>query len=151
MCTLITSFFEVKLAQILVLAFFLTLVLGLGESVSMQTMTMTIHTLRKMKYTLRWYLESFTRELATGLFLGAACGFLVFLITVLCHPRGLVAVAIGGSIMLVIIAACLYGLSIPSVLHALNLDPKIAASPVTLAITDISTILIYFSVAAAIL
>lgn len=150
-CALLVSFFEVTLAQSIVLAFFLTLVLGLGESVSMQTMTVTIQALRSMHPTLRWYWAALTRELATGIFLGAACGVLVGLITVVWHAAGLVAMAIGGSIMLVIIAACLYGLSIPSILHALNLDPKIAAGPVTLAITDISTILIYFSIAAALL
>lgn len=150
-CALLVSFFEVTLAQSIVLAFFMTLVLGLGESVSMQTMTVTIQALRLMPPTLQWYWAALSRELATGVFLGAACGVVVGLITVVWHAAGLVAVAIGGSIMLVIIAACLYGLSIPSILHALNLDPKIAAGPVTLAITDISTILIYFSVAAALL
>lgn len=148
---ILTSMFEVTLAQSIVLAFFLTLVLGLGESVSMQTMTVTIQALRTMHPTLRWYLESFAREFATGVFLGAACGTAVGLIIALWYAPGLEALAIGGSIMLVIIAACLYGLTIPAVLHALDLDPKIAAGPVTLAITDISTILIYFSVAAALL
>ena len=150
-CALLISFFEVTLAQSLVLAFFLTLVLGLGESVSMQTMTVTIQALRTMHPTLPWYLKNLTRELATGIFLGVSCGVVVGLITFGWHDAGLTALAIGGSIMLVITAACLYGLSIPTVLHALDLDPKIAAGPVTLAVTDISTVLIYFSVAAALL
>jgi magnesium transporter len=33
------------------------------------------------------------------------------------------------------------------VLHALRLDPKIAAGPVTLAIADIVTVLVYFNLA----
>ena len=40
-CAILASMFEVTLAQSIVLAFFMTLVLGLGESVSMQTMTVT--------------------------------------------------------------------------------------------------------------
>ena len=148
---LLTSLFEVTLAQSLVLAFFLTLVLGLGESVSMQSMTVTIQTLRTMQPTLRWYWESFYREVGTGIFLGAACGMVVGLIIVLWHSAGMVAVTIGGSIMLVIIAACIYGLTIPSILHALRLDPKVSAGPLTLAVTDLSTILIYFSIAAFLL
>jgi magnesium transporter len=44
--------------------------------------------------------------------------------------------------------ACLFGLSIPAGLYALKLDPKIAAGPVTLAFTDIFTLLFYFGMAA---
>jgi magnesium transporter len=150
-CALLASFFEVTLAKSLIIAFFLTLVLGLGESVSMQTMTVTIQALKNNRPTLPWYWNAMRRELGTGILLGAACGVAVGLITSLWHSAGMVAVAIGGSIMLVIVAACLYGLSIPSLLHALKLDPKIAAGPLTLAITDISTVLIYFGLAATLL
>ncbi|MDD3474120.1 MAG: magnesium transporter, partial [Syntrophaceae bacterium] len=59
--------------------------------------------------------------------------------------------AIGASIFLVICSASLFGLSIPTLLHVLKLDPKIAAGPLTLAIADIVTLLIYFSLGAAIL
>ena len=45
-CALLTSMFEVTLAKSLVLAFFLTLVLGLAESVSIQSMTLTIQMLQ---------------------------------------------------------------------------------------------------------
>ena len=41
MCALLASIYETTLAESLVLAFFLTLVLGLGESVSIQSMTIT--------------------------------------------------------------------------------------------------------------
>jgi magnesium transporter len=38
-------------------------------------------------------------------------------------------------------------LSVPTLLHALKLDPKIAAGPITLALSDIFTLLFYFSMA----
>ncbi len=63
----------------------------------------------------------------------------------------LAAGAIGGSIALALCAACFFGLSVPSLLHACKLDPKIAAGPVTLALTDIFTLLFYFTMAALIL
>jgi magnesium transporter len=46
-----------------------------------------------------------------------------------------------------VIIACLAGLTIPSLLHALKWDPKIAAGPITLAVTDVGTLLLYFSLA----
>jgi magnesium transporter len=58
------------------------------------------------------------------------------------------AAVIGGSIFLTVCAACFFGLLVPSVLHWLKLDPKIAAGPITLALTDIATLLFYFNLAA---
>ena len=52
------------------------------------------------------------------------------------------------SLLLAVCAACVFGLSIPAALHALKLDPKIAAGPVALAFTDIFTLLFYFGLAA---
>lgn len=150
-CALLTSFFEVTLANSLVLAFFLTLVLGLGESVSMQSMTVTIQALRTMRPTLGWYVRAFRREVGTALLLGAACGLLVGSIVWLWRGEAMAAVAIGCSIVLALSTACLIGLSVPAALHALKLDPKIAAGPVTLAAADIFTLLFYFSIATLIL
>lgn len=150
-CALLASAYELTLAKSLVLTFFLTMVLGLGESVSVQSMTMTIQTLRTTRPSLRWYLAAARRELGAALLLGAACGGTVGLIVWLWRGAALPAVAIGSSILLALCAACLFGLSIPALLHALKLDPKIAAGPVTLAFTDLFTLLFYFSIAALLL
>ncbi|RJP19263.1 MAG: magnesium transporter [Candidatus Omnitrophota bacterium] len=150
-CALLVSAFEATLAQCILLAFFLTLVLGLGESVSIQSMTVTIQALRATRPTWRWYTEAFRRELGAASFLGAACGVLISLIVWFWRGTGLAAIAIGSSILLSLCAACLFGLSIPTILHALKLDPKIAAGPVTLALADIFTILFYFGIASVLL
>jgi magnesium transporter len=151
LCALLASAYEVTLAQSIVLAFFLTLVLGLGESVSIQTMTVTIQALRTTRPTVRWYVRAFRREAGTALLLGTACGTMVGLIVWFWRGAALPALAIGGGIWSALCAACFFGLSVPALLHALNLDPKIAAGPVTLALTDISTLLFYFSLAALLL
>ncbi|HOT72665.1 MAG TPA: CBS domain-containing protein [Anaerohalosphaeraceae bacterium] len=150
-CALLAGAYEVTLSKSLVLAFFLTLVLGLGESVSMQSMTVTIQTLRSMQPTLRWYITSFFREAIISLLLGIACGSSVGLIVWLWRREGLAAVSIGTSIMLSLFAACCLGLSVPTALHALKLDLKVAAGPITLALADICTVLLYFSIAALLL
>ena len=64
LCAVLASAYEVTLAQSLVLAFFLTLVLGLGESVSIQSMTVTIQALRAVQPNLRWYSRQLRREAA---------------------------------------------------------------------------------------
>nr|WP_298164090.1 magnesium transporter [uncultured Pseudomonas sp.] len=148
LCAILASFYELTLANSLVLAFFLTLVLGLGESVSIQSMSVTIQALRSVSPTRHWYLHSLRQEITTAALLGAACGSVVGLIVWLWRGEALAGMVIGGSILLSLCAACLLGLSVPALLHALKLDPKIAAGPVTLALTDLCTLLFYFSLAA---
>jgi magnesium transporter len=144
LCALLVGAFEMTLAKSIVLAFFLALVLGLGESVSIQSMTLTIQALRFTQPGMRWYVAAFVREAKTALLLGAASGVVVGLIVWLWRGAAMAAVAIGGSITLSLCSACLLGLTVPSILHALKLDPKIAAGPVTLALADVCTILVYF-------
>ena len=146
-CALVASFFAATLAQSLVIAFFLSLVLQLGESVSMQSMTVTIQALRSTRPTLRWYGGTLRRELSTALLLGAGCAVVVTLIVWLWWNAMLPSVVIGSSVLASLAMAGVLGLSVPTLLHALRWDPKIAAGPVTLAVTDVMTLLFYFSIA----
>jgi len=61
--------------------------------------------------------------------------------------NALAGVSIGASLLLALRVACLFGASIPVALHALKLDPKVAAEPVTRALIDIFTLLFYFCLA----
>jgi magnesium transporter len=142
---ILAGLFEATLARSLVLAFFLTMVLGLNESVSMQSMSVTIHALRSAQVTWRWLATAFRRELATAVLLGASCGLVVGLVVWLWRNNGAASFVIGGSIALSLITACGFGLGVASVLHWFKLDPKIAAGPVTLALADFFALVIYFT------
>jgi len=150
-CAFLVSAYETTLSRTIILAFFLTMVLGLGESVSIQSMTVTIQALRSRRATLQWYLRALGREVVAALLLGTGCGLVVGLIVCVWHGIGLPAIAIGTSVLTVLFGACLIGLSVPSLLHALKMDLKIAAGPVTLAATDIFTIVCYFGLGALLL
>jgi len=144
---LISGFYQDTLTALIVLAFFLPLVLGLGESVSMQSMAIVFQALRVNRPTLRWYGGALRREAATAALLGLACGTAVMLIIWIWRGVSWTGVAVGASVLLSLESACFMGITVPTVLHALKLDPKIAAGPVTLAMTDIGTLIFYFSIA----
>lgn len=146
-CALLAGAYKLTLAKSLVIAFFLTMILGLGESVSIQSMTLTIQALRQQKPTRRWYLTTLRREMTTAILLGAACGLVVGLVVLIWQRDEPAAFVIGTSVAFCLCAACIAGLSVPTLLHAWKLDPKIAAGPVTLALADIFTLLFYFSLA----
>jgi len=144
-CALLAGAFEVTLARSLVIAFFLTMVLGLNESVSMQSMSVTIQALRSARVTRRWFATAFRREMMTALLLAVACGALVAAIVWFWRDEIRAALVIGGSIAASLVTACLFGLGVPSLLHWWKLDPKISAGPVTLALADFFALLFYFT------
>jgi magnesium transporter len=146
-CAVLAGAFEATLAGSLIVAFFLTMVLGLNESVSMQSMTLTIQALRVNTLTRRWFLDNLRREMVTSLLLGVACGLLVSAIVWFWRRDLNGAAVVGGGIAVSLVTACLFGFSVPSLLHWLKLDPKIAAGPVTLAVTDFFALVFYFSLA----
>ena len=82
-CALLVGAFQVTLATKLILAFFLTLVLGLGESVSMQVMGLTVHSLHHQGTEGGWYWKTLVRELGRTFFLGLTCAFIVGCIAIL--------------------------------------------------------------------
>ncbi len=150
-CAVLAGFFELTLAKSLILAFFMTLMLGLGESVSIQSMAVTIQALRAVEPSVAWYSRAFLRELGTAVLLGGACGGAVGVIAWLWRATAMEALVIGLGIFMSLCTACFLGLSVPTLLHALKLDPKVSSGPLTLALADIATLLFYFSIAAALL
>jgi len=147
-CAVLASQFEFTIKRTLILAFFLTLVLALGESVAIQSMALSIQGLRTLRPTLRWFAQALWREAGTAVLIGLGCGLVVASILIIWHGFALAAFVIGGSITVALFAACLFGIAVPALLHRFKLDPKIAAGPVTLALTDIFTLLVYFGLAA---
>jgi magnesium transporter len=139
--------FEATLAESLVIAFFLTLVLGLGESVSIQSMTLTVQALHTAQPDLKWYLKNLFKESQTAFLLGISCGAIVALVIIFWKGAIVAGISVGLSIVLVEMMAAFWGLSVPSLLHKTKLDPKIAAGPITLALADISTIIFYLGLA----
>jgi magnesium transporter len=146
-CALLAGMFEATLAESLVIAFFLTLVLGLGESVSIQSMTLTVQALHTAQPDLKWYLKNLFKESQTAFLLGISCGAIVALVIIFWKGAIVAGISVGLSIVLVEMMAAFWGLSVPSLLHKTKLDPKIAAGPITLALADISTIIFYLGLA----
>lgn len=146
-CALLAGFFEATLARALILSFFLALVLALAESISVQSMSLTLQALRAVRPTWSWFWENARREVVAALLIGVGCGTVAFGIAWFWRGNALAAGVIGASIFGGAIIACLSGLVVPSILHALKLDPKIAAGPITLAVADVLTLTLYFSLA----
>jgi magnesium transporter len=142
----LASLYEATLAKNLVLVFFLSLVTGLGESVSTQSVALALQRIHS-RQTKSTYLKVLRQELMTAALLGLTCGVVVAVACVLWRGPNMPAAVLGVSIFLALCMSCVIGCSVPTLLHKLKLDPKIAAGPVALGITDICTLMFYYNLA----
>ena len=150
-CAVVAGLFQTTLAKSLILAFFLTLVLGLGESVSMQATAIAVHLLRHETPRGGWYRRALARELKRTALLAAAAALLVGAIATAWQGAARAGGVIAAGIFVSLLLAGFLGVSIPALLHRLRLDLRVAAGPATLALADICTIAVYFSLAALVL
>jgi magnesium transporter len=146
-CALLGSLFEAELQEVVALALFIPVVLNLAESVSSQSVSLTLHQLRGQRPTGSLLQRGLRGELATGTLLGLACGAAVGVVALawLGHVR--LALCLLGGIGGGVAGAALLGTALPIVLRMVHLDPKVAAGPIALAAADVLTLLLYFGLA----
>jgi magnesium transporter len=140
----IASRYEHLLKEVVVLALFIPIVLALGESVSMQALTLTMQNLTDGPVVWKRLGAAIWKEFLTASLIGLACGAVVGAVVIGWRGQMGVGMAIFSAITLSMIVACLFGVAVPTMLRAARADPKIAAGPVVLAAADVATLLIYF-------
>lgn len=151
LCALIASLYDALLNQAIALALFIPVVLALSESVSIQSMTITLQSLHAGRLDWRRARTSLGREFLASALIGLACGSLLMLISWIWRGELVVSLAIGLSIWVSMITSCLVGVALPTVMRALRQDPRIASGPIVLASADLLTLLFYLNLAGLLL
>lgn len=144
-CALIAGLYERFLDSVIVLALFIPVVLTLAEGVSMQSMSLTLQAMRQERIDWKLLWRSLRLEFMTAILLGGASAVLVGLVVWVWKRHGAVAFAIGLSIWLAVVTACLLGVMLPAAVRAVRGDPKIASGPLVLATADVATLIFYFN------
>lgn len=143
LCAVIASQFEELLDHVVVLALFIPIVLALAESVSMQSTTLTLQTLSDDSIKPARIAHDLWKEARTALLLGLSCGAVVAAVVIAWRRDAMSALVIGSAITLSMLAACLYGVLLPTLLRAFKADPRIASGPLVLASADVTTLVVY--------
>jgi magnesium transporter len=147
----LTGIFEAELQKVVALALFIPVVLALAESVAIQSVSLALQSLHGKRPTLKELLSKLRVEATTGVMLGLACAFSVALVATLWLWNPQVSLCLIGGITGGVTCAAVIGVAVPNLLRLLSRDPKVAAGPVALALTDMVTLLIYFLLARVIL
>ncbi len=146
-CAFLAGAFEKTLTHALTVTFFLPLVLGLNESVAMQSMTLSLQSLRTRGSRRKAALIGLRREWLTALLLAVGCSMIAATIAGVWRRSLSGAVVVGATIFASVIIAGTIGYCVPLVLRIGRRDPKIAAGPIALALVDIAALLFYFTLA----
>jgi magnesium transporter len=144
---ILSGVFEAELTKVVSLAFFIPVVLNLAESVSSQSVSLTLQILQGRPPTWAALLPRLRKELTTGALLGFGSGAVIALVSLVwLHDWRLAGCLVGG-VTVGVSAAAVFGLALPIVLRLMHLEPRVAAGPVALAGSDVVTILCYLYLA----
>ncbi len=147
MAAFLSGVFEDELQRVVALAMFVPVVLGLAESVSIQSVSLALQILHGQPPTLAAYGKKLKRELLTGVMLGLLSATLVAIAALVWQRNGRLALCLLVGITGGVAAAAIIGMSMPNILRMLRRNPQVAAGPIALAVADMVTLLVYFSLA----
>lgn len=153
------GFFEHQIAKAVVLALFIPLIISSGGNSGSQAATLTIRAMALGEIRLRDWFRVMKREIISGLMLGIILGFIGFLrISIwnsISNMYGEHWFLIGLTIFFTLIGVVMWGTfsgsMLPFILRRFGLDPAASSAPFVATLVDVSGLIIYFSVAMAIL
>lgn len=142
--------FEEALENYAILFFYTPLIAAMAGNVGVQSSAIIVQGLANdiVKGSL---LNRFLKELGLSLINGIALGLLVILINTIIGKPFDVSLAIGISLLVVIIIAAIVGTFVPILLNKHGIDPAIATGPFITTSNDIFGILIFFYISKFIL
>lgn len=151
--------FEGEIAQAVVLALFIPMIISSGGNSGSQATTLIIRAMALQQLRITDWWRVFVRESVTGLALGvilAAIGMTRILMwpnreVLYTQHYVLVAVTVACSLIGVVLFGSLVGSMLPFVLRRLKLDPASASAPMVATLVDVTGLVIYFEVARGIL
>ena len=139
--------FREELDRVVTLALFIPVVLALAESVSIQSISLTLQVLHGKPPSWLLIFQKLHREFLVGLLLGGASGLVVGMVALTWLGQLPLALCVLGGITAGVAGAAVLGVTLPNLLRRLKLDPQVAAGPVVLALTDVITLVCYFNLA----
>ena len=153
------SFFEDQIAKAVVLALFVPLIISSGGNTGSQASTLIIRALALGDVTIREWWSVVKREFTVGLTLGTVLGIIGFLrvavwsqfVDVYGEHWFEIGLAVGLSLLGVVLWGNLIGSLFPLILKKFGRDPAVSSAPFVATVVDVTGLLIYFGIASLLL
>lgn len=149
------GYFEEEIAQAVVLALFLPLIISSGGNAGSQSSTLIIRAMALGEVKLKDWYRIMKREIYSGIFLGVTLGIIGFarisLWSLASNIYGehwlLVAITVFLSLTGVVLWGSFSGAMLPLILRRLGIDPATSSAPLVATLVDVTGITIYFGIA----
>lgn len=142
--------YEDTIMTYVALVFFLPLLVDSGGNAGAQASTLMVRALATGDIQLKDWFKSLGREFWVALLLGVTMGIAVYGLGV--YRGGTdIALVVSISMVAVVLAGSMIGMSLPFLLSRLKLDPASASAPLITSIADLVGVLLYFYIAVTIL
>lgn len=146
----VIAVFEDTLAATIALAFFMPLLIDSGGNIGSQAATIMIRGLVTGDLSTSRWARALVKETVVGGILGLAMGGTASILGLYRGGYGL-ALVVGLTMMVLAIMVNLVGTMLPFIFTRLRIDPAVASGPLITTAADTVGLLIYFSIARAIL
>ncbi|HPJ93753.1 MAG TPA: magnesium transporter [Deltaproteobacteria bacterium] len=150
--TFLIKGFETTLSQLVGLAAFMPIILGMGGNVASQSVALIVRGIATGVSTTTRFMEIVIKQLCVGILLGALYGTMLGGIAFVIYPEDVrmsvvVAIAILNSMAL----AAFLGTALPLLFYKFGKDPAVASAPFVTTAMDLLGVAAYFVVAALIM
>ena len=141
--------FEGMLENIIALAAFIPVILGMGGNIATQSSTIIVRGMATGRVNIGGEIKLILKEMKVGIILGTLYGILlgIFAKYIFADSHANLGLVVGLSICVSMLVAATVGTVIPLLLRKLDIDPAVATGPFVTTSIDILGVLFYFLIA----
>jgi len=145
--------FEHMLKNIIALAAFIPVIIGMGGNIGTQSSTIIVRGMATGRIEIGNELKILAKELRVGIILGVLYGLLlgIFANFKFMNSNPMLGVVVGLSICCSMLIAVAFGTIIPLILRKIDIDPAVATGPFVTTTIDILGVFLYFIIAGSLL
>ena len=147
----VLRYFQDELAAVVALSFFIPLLIGTGGNAGSQTVTTIIRSLALREIALKDALKVLGREASTVIIIGVLLGGVAFGRALLWGAHMPLAITVAITILAICSWSTTVGSLIPIAAARFGVDPAVLSAPLITTLVDATGLVIYFSIAKAIL
>jgi magnesium transporter len=143
--------FRATVEEVIALVSFIPVITAMGGNVGTQSAAILVRGFATGRMEFQGLAGYLWKELRVGALLGIACGTLVGGAAYLWHGNPALGAVVAVSMLSAMLVATMMGTLAPAFMRKINVDPAVASGPFVTTANDISGILIYLTVATAML
>jgi magnesium transporter len=133
------------LETVVALAFFIPVIMDMGGNVGTQSSAITVRGLATGQLRLDELWRNIWAETKVGFLIGSMVGLLIYVVAYFWQNDYILALTIGLSLCITVIAATTMGTLLPLIFTWIDIDPAIAAGPFITTAVDVGSLMIYFT------